>query len=115
MKIIIPSSDSELLKECRLETYKSSGAGGQHVNKTESAVRLTHLPTGLVTYSQQERSQHLNKKICIDKLRKKVESLNYRKPKRIKTKIPKSVKAKNKTNKTKTSEKKLLRRKLTID
>src|SRR4051794_30851283 len=74
--IILPESDEDLLRECEVQTFRSSGPGGQHVNKTETAVRLKHLPSGIVVTSQQERSQHRNKTLCLERLRKKVEQLN---------------------------------------
>jgi peptide chain release factor 2 len=58
--------------EIRVDTYRSSGAGGQHVNKTDSAVRMTHLPTGMVAQCQTERSQIRNREICIKLLKIKV-------------------------------------------
>jgi protein subunit release factor B len=105
----LPDDDEALLKECRVDTYRASGKGGQHVNVTDSAVRLTHIPSGLVVTCQKERSQYLNKRHCLTKLREKVKKLNYKKPKRIATKMSRSTKAKNRVKKTKSKETKRLR------
>jgi protein subunit release factor A len=108
--IILPESDEDLLEECKVTAFRASGSGGQHVNVTDSAVRLVHVPTGLVITSQQERSQYLNKRACLKKLRHLVDKLNYRKPKRIPTRIPKSVKEKNLAQKALHSQKKRMRK-----
>lgn len=108
-KIVLPLLDDDLLAECKIDTYRASGSGGQHVNVTDSAVRLTHLPTGIIVTSQRERSQLLNKRDCLIKLRKLVEKLNYKKPHRFATRMPRSVKMKNSVKKTKDSQKKRLR------
>ncbi len=113
--IIPPESDEDLLRECEVETFRSTGPGGQHVNKTESGVRLRHPPSGIVVTSQQERSQHRNKAICLQKLRKKIEQLNHRPAKRVPTRIPRSAKNRTLEEKARRAQIKRLRTKPSTD
>jgi peptide chain release factor 2 len=113
--IILPESDEDLLPECEVETFRSSGPGGQHVNKTESAVRLRHVPSGVVVTSQQERSQHRNKVLCLQKLRAKVARLNYRPAMRVPTRVPRSAKNRTLEEKARRSQIKRLRSKPASD
>lgn len=62
-------TDQELMKQCEMDTYKASGPGGQHRNKRESAVRLKHLPTGVIAQASEDRSQHKNRASALARLR----------------------------------------------
>ncbi len=108
-RIPLPASNEELLAECEIDTFRAGGKGGQHVNKTYSAVRLKHRPSGIVVVCQDERSQYRNRMICLQRLRDKIAKHNYRPPKRVKTKEPRHVKEQVLASKAHQAAKKRLR------
>lgn len=71
----VPETDEALLAECEVDVFRASGPGGQSVNTADSAVRLTHLPSGIVVVSRRERSQLLNKRDALKRLRQRLETL----------------------------------------
>jgi len=107
----IPTDDDALLAQCRVETFRSGGPGGQHQNVTESGVRLVHLPTGIRVVSREERSQHRNRARALARLREKLEARRKKAKPRVKTKVPRVAKARRRESKRKRGETKRLRRK----
>jgi ribosome-associated protein len=89
------SVDRDTLEtEVRVDTYRASGPGGQHVNKTNSAIRLTHLPSGVVVIAQDSSSQFRNKETAFERLIEKLTKLNHVPKKRYATKPSRAAKEK---------------------
>ena len=107
----VPEDNDTLLAECRVETFRSGGPGGQHQNKTESGVRLAHQPTGITVLSRESRSQHQNRQIALARLRRALaEAMREEKPRKP-TRTPPSEKRKRLEVKRRRSEVKKKRKK----
>lgn len=107
---VLPESDEGLLRECRVDTLRAGGKGGQHQNVTDSAVRLTHLPTGIVVVARERRSQHRNRQVALARLRGKLGERLREKPKRIPTRVPRAQKRRRLEAKRRRGQVKRLRR-----
>ena len=102
--------DRETLeREVVIDVFRASGAGGQHVNRTESALRLTHPPSGVVVISQDSRSQHRNKETAFERLRERLLRLNHVPKKRVPTKPTAGARKRRLEGKKQAGEKKRAR------
>lgn len=105
-----PEILQKLLRDCDVETYRASGPGGQHRNKTESAVRMTHRPTGITRVATEHRSQLRNRELALERIWRALEA-RKRKPKpRIATKPGAAAEEKRLAGKRRQSAKKTTRR-----
>jgi protein subunit release factor B len=105
----IPADPRDLARDCEISFFRASGPGGQHRNKTETAVRVVHLPTGTTCAATEERSQTRNREKALERLREKlVRKFKPRKPRR-ETKVPRSAKENRLEEKIRRSRKKELR------
>jgi protein subunit release factor B len=110
MGIPIPSDDDALLAQCDVDTFRAGGPGGQHQNTTESGVRLTHRPTGVVVTCRERRSQHQNKQLCLRRLRERLERMATKPTKRIRTRPSRTAKQRRLAQKRVRSQKKRQRK-----
>jgi protein subunit release factor B len=107
----LPSTDEELLGECDVQAFRATGPGGQSVNTTDSAVRLTHRPTGITLVCRRERSQLRNKHDCVKRLRERIAEAQRPRAKRVPTKPSRAAVQRRLSAKQQVSAKKSTRRK----
>lgn len=105
-----PADDAHLLRQCEVQVFRASGPGGQHVNTTNTAVRLRHVPSGVTVVCGRERSQAMNRRICLKRLREKLERLAFRPRRRIPTRMSRGARSRIRQAKSKRSKIKRLRR-----
>jgi len=101
-----------LKKECRITTFRASGPGGQHRNVTDSAVRLQHIPTGIVVIGRRQRSQHRNLEDALERLALRIEESKKTRKKRVPTRKSRSVRTRELEAKKKRGQVKRLRSKV---
>ena len=114
---IVYATDRETLEgQVRIDTYRASGPGGQHVNKTNSAIRITHEPSGVVVIAQDSSSQFRNKELAYERLIEKLKKLNHVPKKRFATKPSRASKERRiETKKTRAVVKTGRSKKVNID
>lgn len=106
----IPDDNDALLAACDVETFRSGGPGGQHANKVESGVRLTHRPSGITVTSRKSRSQWRNKALALAALRERLEAENRPKTPRVPTRPTAASKRRRLEAKRRRAQKKALRK-----
>src|SRR3954463_16020360 len=110
------ATDRETLeREVEIDVFRASGPGGQHVNKTESALRLTHWPSGVVVTAQDSPSQHRNRETAFERLVKRLERLNHVPKKRVATRPTLASKRRRIEGKKQTGARKKLRGRVSHD
>ncbi|MCA9736942.1 MAG: peptide chain release factor-like protein [Gemmatimonadota bacterium] len=94
-----PPDDEALLAECRVDTFRAGGKGGQHQNRTESGVRLVHAPSGITVTARTSRSQHRNLRTALTELRRRLEERSRPPTPRKRTRVPAAEKARRREEK----------------